>query len=161
MWARDALLHADGALLRLCALKGGSPERFVAVIILLGTLLTLLVAPEKTWRFGSVHLGIFAVDLAMFFAFVAVALYAERFWPIWMSAMQGFGIVGHLSVWIAPHISPVVYATSHAVASYPIVLCCWRSRPIGTSAAWRPARRVRSWSDHRARARIARRTQSA
>lgn len=124
--------------------KGGSPERLGAVIILLGTLFTLLVAPDKTWTFRSVHVGIFLVDLAMFAALVALALFAARFWPIWMSAMQGFGILGHLSMWIAPSIAPIVYATSHAVASYPILALLglatyWHRRRVAKGApdpAW-------------------------
>ncbi|MEP9357433.1 hypothetical protein [Sphingomonas sp. KR3-1] len=102
--------------------KGGAPERIAAVIILLATLFTLLVAPDKSWVFGSVHAGIFLVDLSMFVALVALALHADRFWPLWMSAMQGFGVFGHISVWLAPSIKPVVYAATHAIASYPILI---------------------------------------
>lgn len=126
--------------------KGGAPERIAAVIILLATLFTLLVAPDKSWVFGSVHAGIFAVDLCMFVALVVLSLYADRFWPLWMSAMQGFGVFGHISVWLAPSIKPVVYAATHAVASYPILL-------LLILATYRHRRRVsalgadRSWAD--------------
>ena len=89
---------------------GGAPERCVAVILVAGTIATWAVAIG--WRgawlghFRTVEYGILLVDCLMLAALLVVAMVADRFWPLWMTAIHGFGVVAHLAKAIAPDILP-------------------------------------------------------
>lgn len=102
--------------------RGGAPERIAAILYPVATLLTVLAAPQWEWRSDGIDWGVFVVDAALFAALVLLALHANRFWPIWASALQGFGLLGHVAVLAAPNIAPVVYASMVAIAAYPMLL---------------------------------------
>lgn len=102
-------------------LRGGAPERIAAILFPVASLLTVVAAPEWRWPSDGVNWGVLAVDVTLLAALVALALYANRFWPIWASAFQGFALLGHVSAVAAPGLAPVVYATMLAVAGYPIL----------------------------------------
>jgi hypothetical protein len=103
-------------------LKGGLPERMGATILALGSALTVGIAPSWARHVGSVEIGILFVDIACMAAFAALALRADRFWPIWVSAFVGVGALGHLARWFdGPEISTRIYAMSLAIWSYPIL----------------------------------------
>jgi hypothetical protein len=131
--------------------RGGAPERIAAILYTVATLLTVLAAPQWQWRSDGIDWGVFAVDGALFAALVLLALHANRFWPIWASALQGFGLLGHVSVLAAPSIAPVVYASMVAIAAYPMLMLL----AIGT---WRHQRLIAageadpSWTDFSRRA---------
>lgn len=128
--------------------RGGAPERAVAAVLLGGTVATwaVAIAPRGYFAefFRGVELGVMAVDAVMLAALVTIALHADRFWPLWLSALQAFGIVGHLAKAIAPDILPDVYLTAHAFSAYPglILLICatrWhqlRLRELGRDKSW-------------------------
>jgi hypothetical protein len=115
--------------------RGGAPERICAVLYIVATLLTLLVAPHWQWHFQGVDWGVFTVDLALLAALVLLALHANRFWPMWVCATCGLGLLGHISVIVAPTISPLFYATVSMGSSWPAILLL----AIGT---WRHSQRV-------------------
>jgi hypothetical protein len=111
-------------LVTVCAhalLRGGAPERIAAIVYPVASLLTVVAAPAWRWPTDGVNWGVLAVDSALLAALVALALHANRFWPIWASAFQGFALLGHVSVVAAPSIAPVVYATMLAIAGYPML----------------------------------------
>jgi hypothetical protein len=104
-------------------LKGGAPERIGATILLVGSALTLLaVTAAPAHRFVSVELGILAVDVATLIAFLVLALYAERFWPLWITALQAIGTAGHAVKLVDPQILRWGYAFALAFWSYPMLL---------------------------------------
>lgn len=87
-----------------------------------GSVLTLAVLSGPTTRYVSVETGVLIVDLAALAAFTILALRADRFWPIWVSALAGLGVLGHLGRWYAgPDISRRAYAVSLVIWSYPIL----------------------------------------
>lgn len=102
--------------------RGGTPERLVALLMIVGALLTMLAAPAWRWTSAGVDWGIFLVDLAVLLGLMAVALHANRFWPIWMSAVHGLSVLGHISVLVAPDISPLFYATLSMGSAWPAQL---------------------------------------
>jgi len=103
-------------------LKGGPPERIGATLLAGGSLVTLAVMPSWAGHVGPVEVGILLVDLACLTGFAALALRADRFWPIWASALVGVGMLGHLARWFdGPEISTRVYAMSLAIWSYPML----------------------------------------
>lgn len=139
------------ALLALCTsyafAVGGEPERLSAGIYAMACYLTHATVSAPPIRFHSVEIGIGAVDVVCFAAFVMLAIRAERFWLIWATSFIGVGVLGHLARWIGgTHLSPWVYAFSIAIWSYPIlglmVLGTWRHQRrvarLGFDRSWTP-----------------------
>lgn len=110
-------------LLNLCLLyallKGGRAERLGAAILVVGTVASLLAA---SGRFHSLEVGLVLVDVAVPAAFILLALRADRYWPIWASALAGLGLLAHLGRWsLGPGLEPRIYLISIAVWSYLIL----------------------------------------
>lgn len=128
--------------------RGGAPERCVAAVLVAGTIATWAVAIG--WRgawlghFRTVEHGILLVDVAMLVALAAVAARADRFWPLWLTAIHGFGVVAHGAKALAPDILPEVYKVEHAFSAYPglillIAATRWHRRRLaetGRDNAW-------------------------
>lgn len=141
-------------LLVLCwiyaLLKGGLPERIGASIVAIGSSLTMVAISSRTARFGTVELGVVIVDAACLVAFLILALRAERFWPLWLTALQFIGIAGHAIKAAEPDTIPKAYAFAMAFWSYPMLLLI----AVGT---WRHQKRLArngvdpSWSTFSAR----------
>ena len=114
------------ALLVLCTLyalwAGGGPERVGAAIYALSVAATHVVRAFNGQRWMNVQLGEFTVDVLTFVAFIFLALRADRFWPLWVSALLGLGVLGHAARLAGPDIYWWAYAVSLTIWSYPIVL---------------------------------------
>jgi hypothetical protein len=142
------------ALLVLCwayaLLRGAAPERVGATILLAGSLLTLATVSSRARSYSSVEIGVLLVDAATFVAFLILALRAERFWPIWVTALQFLGMSGHVVKAADPDTIPRAYAVAAIFWSYPMLLLI----ALGT---WRHQRRLalygadKSWSTSSAR----------
>ncbi|WP_339694455.1 hypothetical protein [uncultured Parasphingorhabdus sp.] len=138
------------ALLIICfsygLIRGGRPERFAVIIFLVGFILTLAVASPVTERFSHLEVRIFLVDSAMLVCFYYLALNAERFWTIWLCAMQSIQVLTHLPIIIIPELLPQAYGIVVAIWAYPMLLVL----VVGT---YRHQQRLRqfgvdkSWSD--------------
>jgi hypothetical protein len=128
--------------------RGGGPERAVAVLLLGAALATLLVQSAPPVRFNDVEIGVLVVDALLFAGLLAVSLRAERYWPLWMTALQGVAVAGHGARAVNPHVIPWAYAVLLAFWGYPIVallgIATWRHqrrlRKFGTERSW-----TRSW----------------
>jgi cytochrome bd-type quinol oxidase subunit 2 len=120
--------------------RGGAPERLGAAVLITGLIATAAASTEYAGRFSSAEYSILFVDLVMTLAFAALAVHADRYWPMWMTAVIGFGLVAHLAQTIAPSIMPKVYATAHAFSAYPsLLILAW-----GT---WRHRRRLKEYGE--------------
>lgn len=136
-------------LLVLCwgyaLLKGGAPERIGATTIAIGSILSLaaLSSPARSYR--SVEIGIFLVDVVCLLVFLVLALRANRYWPLWVTALQAIGTAGHALRLVDPTMIRWGYAFALAFWSYPMLALI----ALGT---WRHQRRARlgvdrSWSN--------------
>ena len=106
-------------------LRGGAPERWVAAILLAGTVATwaIVIAPRGyAGMFRTTEPVVAAIDGTMLLCIVVIALTADRFWPLCLAALQAFGVIGHLAKTIAPEILRDVYLTAHAFSAYPGLL---------------------------------------
>jgi hypothetical protein len=121
-------------------MRGSRDERYVAIICLVGAIVTTLVLSPLAQRFESVETPVMAVDLAVFAGFLAVALRSQRFWPLWVAGLQLTTIMGHLLKGFESDLLPRAYAASLNFWAYPIVLVL----AIGT---WRRQRRDRAEKD--------------
>ncbi|HTU13122.1 MAG TPA: hypothetical protein VMG08_19690 [Allosphingosinicella sp.] len=113
------------ALLVLCTLyalwAGGGPERVGATIYAASVAVTHVIRAYNDQRWGVVHIGEFTVDVVTFVIFIVIALRANRFWPLWVSALLGLGVLGHLGRLVGPDFW-WAYAVVLTIWSYPIVL---------------------------------------
>lgn len=102
--------------------RGGAPERIGAGIFLAAALTSAAVESPAGAHFHMVEIGVLLVDLAVLAGFFALALFAERFWPIWMSAMQAVPVLSHLAIALNPQVIPWGYWNAATLWSYPMLL---------------------------------------
>jgi hypothetical protein len=103
-------------------MRGGMPERLTALALAMAYLLSVGLQSAMPARYAHVEIGIMAVDLTLFGVLVALALYADRWWTLWVAAMQGLGAGAHVIKAIDSETIRVVYAILAVAWSYPIVL---------------------------------------
>ena len=101
---------------------GGAPERIGASLYALSVLATHILLLSHAARWQDVEYGEFIVDVVVFFAFLLLALRANRFWPLWVSALLGLGVLGHIAMLGHPRVIPWAYAVVLSIWSYPILL---------------------------------------
>lgn len=118
-------------------LRGSRDERQVALICMVGAILTTVVLSPLAQRFESVEARVMVVDLVVFAGFLLVALRSERFWPLWVAGLQLTTILGHLLKGLEGDLLPRAYAAALNFWAYPIVLIL----AIGT---WRNHRRLQA-----------------
>lgn len=136
-------------LLLLCAIlyalaRGGAPERLAAIVIAAGVGLTILFAGAWEHRFAHVEYGILLADALVLAGLLAIALRAERFWPLWMSGAQLLMVVLHLPILLNPDVKAQAYHHLQAGLSWLIVgmliVATWRHRQrirhAGTDRSW-------------------------
>lgn len=113
-------------LLAVCTLyalwAGGGPERVGAAIYAFSVAATHVIRAYNDQRWGVVHIGEFTVDVVTFVIFIVIALRANRFWPLWVTAFLGLGVLGHLGRLVGPDTFWWAYAVVLTIWSYPIVL---------------------------------------
>ena len=128
------------------AVRGGQPERRAVMIFIVGIAMTIVAASPSDVRFAHAEVGILVVDLAILSAFAMLALYAERYWTLWICSMQMIQVLSHIPKMIMPELLPQAYYIVIAFWVYPMLLVL----AIGT---YRHQQRLRlfgvdkSWSD--------------
>jgi hypothetical protein len=116
--------------------KGGQPERLTAAALVIGVVFTDYVdSPVGPVRWTSLETGVLLVDVAVLIAWGAIALRAERFWPIWFTAMHAIAVAGHAIKILDPDFIRLGYAFAIAFWSYPMLL-------ILAGATWCHRRRL-------------------
>lgn len=124
--------------------RGGAPERLAGLLLLVAAITTRAFFLASVEPYVTVELGILAVDLVLLVALVTLALFADRFWPIWLAALQALGAGAHLVKAIEPGVVSMAYAILVAVWSYPMILILTaatlrhrrRSHQIGWELDW-------------------------
>ena len=112
-------------LIACCAyafVRGGAPERIGMAVYAAGSVLTYVAVSAPPIRFKGVEVGVFIIDVCVLISFIVIALRANRFWPIWVSALQGLGVLGSLAMLLHPRVIPWAYAVVLSIWSYPILL---------------------------------------
>ena len=112
--------------------RGGAPEKIGTTILVFGSYLTGVAASAFEIRFRSVEVGILSVDLLCVAAFLGLALRADRFWPLWVAALQIVATAFHAARFVDPDIVGRTYAFMLAIWAYPMILLMivgtWRHR---------------------------------
>lgn len=127
------------------AIQGGAPERIGSIIFVCAATLTTAALSAPAARWGAVEIGALVVDVAMLLALFALALHAERLWPLWVTALQLIGAAAHAVKLVSPEVIREAYAFAMAFWGYPMLLVL----VVGT---WNHQRRLarfgvdKSWS---------------
>lgn len=101
---------------------GGAPERIGATVYALSVAATFLIVPTAAhppWI--NLEVGAFIIDATTFVAFIFIALRANRYWPLWVAALLGIGVLGHIAKLMIPDTFWRAYAFVLAFWSYPIL----------------------------------------
>ncbi len=122
--------------------RGGQPERIIAVLLLSASISTLLV-PAHTSAFHSVFWPVLWIDIVLLLGLVAVAAFADRFWPMWIAACQLLTIAGHGVRAYEPGLWALAYWFIIVSIAYPmlglLVVGAWRHHrrlPSGREFSW-------------------------
>lgn len=125
--------------------RGRGDERLAAAVCVGGTALTVLVGNKLDIHGSEFDLAAFIVDGAIFIAFLVIALRSERFWPMWVAALQLTTVVVHLLMILSPDLPGLIFGTALAFWSYPILLLIaigtWRTPLV---ERWRAAHDIAS-----------------
>lgn len=136
-----SLLAACFAFAMAC---GGGPERAAASIMLVGSLVSLVIAINSSHQFRHVNWGAFAVDSVAQVLFLILASKADRFWPIVVAGVHLLALMSHLARMLVSLIDPRSYQIAEVIGSYIIlsliIAGTWRHRQrrrhYGTDRSW-------------------------
>jgi hypothetical protein len=103
-----------------------------------GCVLTFLVNSPLAERYASVELAILIIDAGMLLIFTGLALRTDRFWPLWVAALQVLAVLAHLAKLADPEMLRNGYGFVMAVWSYPQLLAI----ALGTRAYGRTRRTI-------------------
>ncbi len=128
------------------ARRGGEPEQLVATVLVSIFLLdmvnhTLFGVP--TWY--TVNPGHLVIDTWAFFTLLWVALYANRGWPLWVSASQVLVVLGHIAkLWEVDMVRRAYWTMTQMPFLFQILVLAIgtgahvsRQRRIGRYHSWR------------------------
>jgi hypothetical protein len=102
------------------SIRGGAPERLCVAIHMIGGVIgAVIVSMPQT--FSSLEKALFGVDILVFLAFVMLAIRANRFWPIWATALMGLGLACHLALMLNSDVGPWAYAVVVSFFGYPLI----------------------------------------
>ncbi len=97
--------------------RGNWTERSAAWLVVIASLLTGTVGGN----YGHLMLATLAYDSIFFLAFFAIGLFSGHYWPMWVAAMAGVTVLGHLLA-VMPLSNPGVYREAIVLWSWPILL---------------------------------------
>jgi hypothetical protein len=75
-------------------LKGGTAEKLGAGAYLIAWFATIMM--QESSGFVGVPVGMFLVDLALLFVFIAIAWKHRQSWPVWASGLQLVVVMAHV-----------------------------------------------------------------
>ena len=150
IWAfpRGSVQHIAILLLAGIAFwRGAGPEKATGTI-LVGMLLILWVDRAlfpQDGAYEEIDLSALTQDIFAMIAFGALALYANRIYPLWIAAAQVIATLMHFNREISSMIDPLAYAIVNRLPSYLQILAFMlvlaahqrRVRRFGTYRSWR------------------------
>ncbi len=105
-----------------CIAWGGPAERLGAAVAFGASMLSWLVWTISARHWSGTEYGVLSVDLAVLFAFLAMALKSNRFWPLWATSFQLISVATHAATLVDPDIVPRAYGLAQGFWAYPILL---------------------------------------
>lgn len=102
--------------------RGGGPERAVALLLLAASLATIVTPATYRVSYFTVFYAVMWIDLALFLGLAAVAAFADRFWPMWLTALQLVALGAHGVRAIDPQLWAAAYWLVTTKIAYPMLL---------------------------------------
>lgn len=96
--------------------RGGRAEKLAASGIVANSYLTALVVSPVDTMYRQIERSVALLDLGLLFLLGSIALLSRKFWPMWIAAIQGVAVLGHLAPYV--HASPWVYNRAVALWSW-------------------------------------------
>jgi len=124
---------------------GGKPERLAGAMLFTAAMATVLVEISSHYfNYRDVELATLLIDAALLAGLVSLALKANRYWPIWISALHASTVTTHLVKFMNPVLLPTVYHIAAAVMAIPmamlLVVAAYRHQQrmklSGTDSPW-------------------------
>jgi hypothetical protein len=118
------VLFFNFLLLAVCgyaAIRGGAPERIVAGLFFAAALATIGVQQMRA-EFSDTEVGTLIVDALLLVALFAVSLQANRYWPLWVTAIHTLAVAVHGVKIAEPSLLPAIYSRAAALSSLPVLL---------------------------------------
>ena len=102
--------------------RGDRDARIAALVCIVATALTVVLITPGSTRYELVESGVMIVDLATLTAFITLALFSQRFWPLWVAGLQMTASAAHALKLFDSGLLPLAYAMAERFWSYPILL---------------------------------------
>lgn len=115
--------------------RGGAPERLVALCFLLAAAATRSLHWWSAAPFDDAGLILLMIDLLLLTALSSLALVADRNWPIWLAAFQLVEVALQVVIVFDVEFMRWTYAILHGAWSYPMLA-------LLVAATWRHQRRL-------------------
>ena len=136
-----ALLTACGFAL----VRGAAPERLVALMLLLAALAGM-VSSYLRHQYTHVEVSLLVIDFALLVGLVAIALRANRFWPIWLTSLHTVAVTVHGVRAYLPELPGWTYSRAVSLIAYPMLLILLigaqrhhvRTKVRGGEPSWSP-----------------------
>lgn len=111
--------------------RGRKYERIAALVFVTATILSVLGSSPLPARYVGIATGDLIVDTGVLAALVAIALFSDRFWPLWAAGLQLVDSMSHVMKALDSEMIPSVYGAAERFWSFPILLVlligAWRS----------------------------------
>lgn len=101
---------------------GGWPERVAAMLYLGAALLSVLLRPALGVKFHVLDWSLVAIDVSLLAGLLAIALWADRWWPIAATALQAVATLAHVAKTINPGIYALGYQLMEESSAYPTLI---------------------------------------
>ncbi len=100
---------------------GGAPERWTALVFVAGAVATSMLPFQQQFSYHSVFWPLLSVDAAMLIGLIGIAVRANRFWPLYVSALHLITIAIHGVKAFEPSLVPWMYAGASSKIAYPML----------------------------------------
>jgi hypothetical protein len=102
---------------------GGGPERWTALVFIVGAFATYAVPDFYRGRaYAQVEPILLLVDATMLFALIAIAVRADRFWPLYVTALHLITVAVHGVKGLQADLVPWMYAAASSKIAYPMLV---------------------------------------
>tara|TARA_R110000824_G_scaffold211072_3_gene397027 strand:+ start:11980 stop:12420 length:441 start_codon:yes stop_codon:yes gene_type:complete len=110
-----------GAICIYALYRGGGPERWVACVVIGMVALDPAVHLFTPLEYATLDPGHLVIDLVAWTGLFAIALRANRFWPLWVVSLQTIALVSHATRLLDVTIQPKAYMIMQIGSSYPLL----------------------------------------
>lgn len=129
--------------------RGGAPERLASLACLVAAAATIIVNLPTRATSERLEVEVFILDLLLLLFLLGLALTANRFWPLWMTAAHSVAVAVHLAKAANPGMDWPVYTLFSKGSALAVLAILWagtlrhrrRLKTRGSDSPWRHSSR--------------------